>query len=65
MLVKNGERSCTSWCDCENYAISDRNSWKDICHAYETNISLLQSLTRLLFIAKALVYMTVFLLMGA
>lgn len=24
----------------ERYAISDRNSWKDICHAYENNTQL-------------------------
>ena len=29
---------------CERYAISDRNSWKDICHAYESNTQIIIAL---------------------
>lgn len=29
---------------CERYAISDRDSWKDICHAYESNTQIIIAL---------------------
>ena len=29
---------------CEKYAISNRNSWEDICHAYETNTQIIIAL---------------------
>ena len=29
---------------CEKYAISDRNTWVDICHAYETNTQIMIAL---------------------